>query len=884
MRQHARSSRQGRNWRLTSLTRLVIALALLTLVFGVVDPSNPAEAATFVNAFTNNLDITIPSFGAASSYPSNISLSLPGRRIIDVNVTILGLSHPSPSNLDVLLEGPDGETVLLFSDVCGNGDVVNRDWEINDDVGSPFPSNGPCNFSSTFNPTNLGSGSDIFPSPAPGSPYGSSLSVFDGADPSGNWALYVYDDLQNIPPQSGSIDGWRLTLTTSDVIAIDIPASGGSGVAAPYPSTVNVQNQFGLIQDVNLQLNGLTHSFPDDIEMLLVAPNGRDAIVMADACGGADVTDNLINYDVTIDDEAASPFPTGGPCLLANYQPESYGGTETLPAPAPPQPYGSTMAVFDGHSPNGTWRLYINDDRNGDDGFLIDGWSPVFTSLSNAAIDIPGSASNTSGVASPYPSTRTVSGRTGMITDVDVTLTGLSHTRPDDLEIMLRAPSGAMVMLMRDRCGNTDLNNVNFTFDDDILAGPLPGAGPCSGGTYNVGNDGSGPSLPLPAPPGPYGSSLSIFDGQNPNGNWTLFVYDDLGGDTGFVNVGWSLSIATTTTGSGGGDRVGIYNPSTALWALRNSLTTGGETTLVYVYGGIAGGIAMLGDWNGNGIDSPGIYVPSLAYWFMRNTNTTGGAEIAAVYGGIQGALPVVGDWDGNGTDTIGLYNPATGQWLLRNSNTTGNPNISFVWGGIPGALPVVGDWNGDGTDTIGLYNPANALWILRNSNNSGPADVSLVFGGIAGGLPVVGDWNDSGTDTVGIYVPSLAYWFLSNVNITAGPQIVMVYGGVAGATPVAGYWGDSTLVLGAAGPPAGYFTPSLASGDVAPVVPALDPGLFGLNAPALLEPAAAPMRPSLSSSRAQPAVPVDPNPELPTDIVPLDGAQGRELPDLFAP
>jgi len=46
-------------------------------------------------------------------------------------------------------------------------------------------------------------------------------------------------------------------------------------------------------------------------------------------------------------------------------------------------------------------------------------------------------------------------------------------------------------------------------------------------------------------PPGaPYSSNLAVFDGQDPNGNWSTYVFDDSAGNTGTLASGWSLDIS----------------------------------------------------------------------------------------------------------------------------------------------------------------------------------------------------------------------------------------------------------------------------------------------------------------------------------------------------
>ena len=47
--------------------------------------------------------------------------------------------------------------------------------------------------------------------------------------------------------------------------------------ASAYPSSVSFSNLSGKIADVNLTLDGFRHTFPDDVDVLLVAPPTRAA-------------------------------------------------------------------------------------------------------------------------------------------------------------------------------------------------------------------------------------------------------------------------------------------------------------------------------------------------------------------------------------------------------------------------------------------------------------------------------------------------------------------------------------------------------------------------------------------------------------------------------
>ena len=150
--------------------------------------------------------------------------------------------------------------------------------------------------------------------------------------------------------------------------------------------------------------------------------------------------------------------------------------------------------------------------------------------------------------ALPYPSSITVSGLSGTVKDVNVTLTGFGHAFPDDVDILLVGPTGANTLLMSDACGSVAMSGVSLTFDD-AAASFLPDAGPCASGSYKPSNYlATADVFPAPAPAPSATVSLTNFTGTAPNGTWSLYVVDDLSGDAGTITGGWSLTITSATT------------------------------------------------------------------------------------------------------------------------------------------------------------------------------------------------------------------------------------------------------------------------------------------------------------------------------------------------
>ncbi|HSA91960.1 MAG TPA: hypothetical protein VLE48_03040 [Terriglobales bacterium] len=383
-----------------------------------------------------------------------------------------------------------------------------------------------------------------------------SNTVVDPANDTDMWTIQEYAAAQvsgesrwgtwwgKVVP-SGAPAPSSVTFSNASQITVNDSVSPPT-MASPYPSSITVSGLTGTINKVTVKLKGLTHTFPGDLDILLVGPTGANLILMSDV--DADPTAGV---QLTFDDAAASPLLSSGPLVSGSFQPTDYAstGTESFPSPAPAPSADTTLSIFNGTSPNGTWSLYVVDDEELDSGSLSLGWeisfegpaAPPTVSVGNSGAITINDGGTPPTAASPYPSNIVVSGLAGNITKLRVRLNGFSHTFPDDVDILLVGPTGTNIVLMSDVGGGTDVSNLQLTLDDD---GPfLPDNGPLASASFkptNNAGDGSD-TYPSPAPTPSANTMLSIFNGTSPNGTWSLYVVDDESQDAGSVSGGWEL-------------------------------------------------------------------------------------------------------------------------------------------------------------------------------------------------------------------------------------------------------------------------------------------------------------------------------------------------------
>ena len=159
------------------------------------------------------------------------------------------------------------------------------------------------------------------------------------------------------------------------------------GAMAPIAFDYSGASPTARVRGVDMSLI-LSHTFPDDLEMVLQSPSGTTAIVMADAGGSAD----LVNTALVFRDTAASLPPEGTLISSGSYRPGASYGTLAMTTPA--GPHGTAFSVFDGELVAGIWRLWINDDLGGDGGTVANGQLGIQTDFLPPlmSIDTPTSA------------------------------------------------------------------------------------------------------------------------------------------------------------------------------------------------------------------------------------------------------------------------------------------------------------------------------------------------------------------------------------------------------------------------------------------------------------------------------------------------------------
>ena len=434
--------------------------------------------------------IAIPPNRVGFIYPSAIQVTnLPGV-IKHVAVTLNGLNQSVFPALDVLLVGPTGQGIVLAHRINGGAGPLTLTFD--DLAAEAIPADGhgvtPPTESGRYRPGDYEGTLAAMPSPAPMPPYTDRLSVLNGADPNGVWALYVRDTY------SGGMGG---TLTGGWVLNVE--------------TVPNTAPTIGYIADQTFRSSDSIISIPFKV-------------------GDAETAAEFLAIQVLSSDSSlVDPVQTA---VIGQ------GGQRELlvvPVAGVPGTVDISLRVLDGAGASATRKFTVT---------LLSSGRRMY--MNSAAVWIPPNR-----VASIYPSAIQVTNLPGVIKHVAITLNGLNQSVFPALDVLLVGPTGQGIVLAHRINGGAGPLTLTFD-DLAAEAIPADGHGvtpPTVSGRYRPGNyEGALGSMPSPAPMLPYVDRLSVLNSANPNGIWALYVRDTYsGGKGGTLTGGWVLDVETET-------------------------------------------------------------------------------------------------------------------------------------------------------------------------------------------------------------------------------------------------------------------------------------------------------------------------------------------------
>ena len=250
--------------------------------------------------FSNPNLVQISDVGHGALYPSAITVSGMPVNLHEFNVTFDIVTTTSMAEVDLLLEAPNGQRIILMSDLALDG----LWWFINVGIGTlghDTISGDNITDNHNFQPANYGAGADDFPAPGPGliaQPlYPNPFSLQD-INPNGQWKLYLMDDTNN-NSDLRLLNGWSLSITAASfpvckrpgvpqILSIqdhDVNLSWTPGAGnTNWDVYVSTDMSFVPTANTNPTHNNLTQS--QNVSINGLEPNWFHALYLRSDCGG----------------------------------------------------------------------------------------------------------------------------------------------------------------------------------------------------------------------------------------------------------------------------------------------------------------------------------------------------------------------------------------------------------------------------------------------------------------------------------------------------------------------------------------------------------------------------------------------------------------------
>ena len=164
---------------------------------------------------------------------------------------------------------------------------------------------------------------------------------------------------------------------TQPVILPDREGNQGIAVASNWPMVQNVTGETGVIAGMTVAITGFSHTWPDDIHILLRGPDGTTVGIMRN-CGGSET---ISNVDLEFADSGPS-LPDSTIITSGTYAPTTFGVDSWVVTPPWPDglvaPTSFLLSDFDGKSKNGQWSLWVYDKAFGNEGSISGGFLVTF--------------------------------------------------------------------------------------------------------------------------------------------------------------------------------------------------------------------------------------------------------------------------------------------------------------------------------------------------------------------------------------------------------------------------------------------------------------------------------------------------------------------------
>ena len=486
-----------------------------------------------------------------------------------------------------------------------------------------------------------------------------------------------------------------VVFTNSTAITV---TSGGANNAVPYPSGITVSGISGTIPatpgSVKVTLNNFSHTFPDDLGLVLVGPTGA-ALLLQDGAGD---DPDMVSVTYTLSDDGATTLPATTAWTAGTYKPTAHFTGDSFPAPGPgtaygnPGPAGSGTAtfssVFGGTDPNGTWNLYVRDFVTGDGGSFAGGWSleinPGAVTPVQHVLDYDGDGKtdrvvvrNIGGGANGQirwfinraGDGSTVASDWGLASDFFVS-GDFDGDQKSDIAVWrpigTGQPSGnAFFYVLNSSNGTVVIEDFGQTGDDPTVVGDYNGDGK---------------------------TDFAVYRGGASAGQQSTWFYRTTSG--GPINYqGWGQNGDFPAPGDYDGDGKNDFaiqrNNGGGQGAFWLHQTTAGDSIIVF---GTPTDVIVPGDYDGDGKTDIATVRGSggAINWFVRPSSTgIVSAAPYAVFGASATDIPSQGDYDGDGKTDVAVWRGsatpgASAFWFL--GSTSGAVGVPF---GATGDYPV---------------------------------------------------------------------------------------------------------------------------------------------------------------------------------------------------